>query len=116
MFASCLARCFKGSELWLIKCMTKLDIDNEDEIQEIINNYLVGKPNHHGVQETYEKKKKEISFAKYKKIRFNFKNNCEICLKIKYKRTSLRLEMNMTPTASKPLQTIHVDSMTSKRF
>lgn len=111
-FATCLARSFKSSQLWLVKCTTKLlDIENEDEIQEIINNYHTGKTNHRGVQETYEKIKRKYYWPNIKNYVQNFINNCDICLKTKYERTPLRLEMNLTPTASRPLQTIHVDSL-----
>mgnify|MGYP002775336074 CR=1 FL=1 len=39
-------------------------------------------------------------------------NNCEICQLTKYDRRPLKLQYNLTPTATRPFQLLHMDSIT----
>lgn len=115
-FAATIAKYFKSSQLQLVKCTKKLlDIGSDEEVEEIINNYHSGKNNHRGIQETYEQIKRRYYFPNLKSHIQNFVNKCEVCLKTKYERTPLNLELNLTPTATRPLQTIHIDSFTLEK-
>lgn len=115
-FAACVAKYFKNSELCLTKCNTKLlDVTEEDEIQEIIESYHTSKTNHRGIQETYEQIKRKYYWPNIKMYIQNFINNCEICLAVKYERVPLKLEMNLTPTPSRPLQIVHIDSISLEK-
>lgn len=112
-FAAIITQYFKNSELNLIRCTNKiLDVTTVEEVNEVINNYHVGKTNHRGVQETYEKIKRRYYWPNMKNDIRNNINQCENCLKVKYDRVPLKLEINLTPTANRPLQIIHIDSIT----
>lgn len=39
-----------------------------------------------------------------------FINKCEICQRAKYERNPLKPELNITPTAKKPLEILHMDT------
>lgn len=115
-FASVIAKNFKFSKLILVRCKVKvLDVTHEDDRIETIDNYHIGKTNHRGIQETYDKIRRKYYWPNMKNYIQNFINKCEICLKTKYERNPLNLEMNLTPTATRPLQIIHMDSITFEK-
>lgn len=115
-FVTSVAKNFKNTELNLVKCNTKLlDVICEEEIPEIIDAYHISKTNHRGINETYEQIKRKYYWPNIKGHVQNFINQCEICLKTKYDRIPLKLEMNLTPTPIKPLQIIHIDSITLEK-
>ena len=88
------------------------DIENEDEIENIISNYHIGKTNHRGITETYKKIKRTYFWPNQMKTIQNFINRCEPCLITKYDRVPIKPKLNITPTALKPLETIHIDKLT----
>jgi hypothetical protein len=115
-FAAIITKYFKSNKLLLVKHTNRmLDVTSEDDKNEIIGNYHVGKTNHRGIQETYEQIKKKYYWPNLKNYIQNYINKCEICLQTKYERVPLNLELNLTPTASKPLEIIHVDSLTLEK-
>uniref|UniRef100_A0A1B6DI21 RNA-directed DNA polymerase n=1 Tax=Clastoptera arizonana TaxID=38151 RepID=A0A1B6DI21_9HEMI len=115
-FTICMSKNFKHSQLNLIKCNIKLlDVTNEEEISNIINSYHTSKTNHRGIQETYERIKRIYYWPNVKLYIQNFINNCDVCLKAKYERTPLKLQMNLTPTPTKPLQIIHIDCISVEK-
>lgn len=112
-FSSILQKHFKNSEIQMVKCNKKLiDVLDEDEILQTIRNHHEGKTNHRGIEETLQRIKKNYYWPNQHKSIQTFINECELCQKTKYDRHPLRLTLNVTPTATKPFQIIHIDSIT----
>ena len=107
---------FKNSELKLFKC-TKLleDVENIDDQKSIIDQYHSGKTNHRGIDETYNKLKAKYFWPKMQNSIRDFINECDTCRLSKYDRNPLKLKYNITPTASKPFETIHIDTLTLEK-
>lgn len=111
-FSTVLQKCFKNSELQLYKCPKILeDIENNDDKLNTINTYHTGKTNHRGIEETYSKLKERYFWPNMQSDIQNFINECDICRLSKYDRHPLKLKYNITPTASKPFEIIHIDSL-----
>lgn len=112
-FCSVLQKYFKNSQITMIKCTKKLiDVTNQDEIQQIVQGHHEGKTNHRGIDETEKRIKKSYYWPNQQKSIQTYINNCEICLVTKYDRRPIRVEFNVTPTAIRPFQILHVDSIT----
>jgi hypothetical protein len=93
--------------------LTKLiDVTNKDNIQEIIKNYHEGKTNHRGIDETEQRIKIKYYWPNLKNSIRTFINECEICQISKYDRNPVKIQMNITPTATKPFEIIHLDTYT----
>lgn len=112
-FSAVLQKIFKQSEINIIKCTKKLtDVVDEDEVIDIINAQHEGKTNHRGIDETEKRIKENYYWPNQRKSIQNYINNCEICQITKYDRKPLKLKYNITPTAVRPFQIIHIDSIT----
>lgn len=112
-FCNVLQTYFKNSEIEMIKCTKKLiDITDEDELLNTIQNYHEGKTNHRGIDETEKRIKAIYYWPLQKKTIEDYINKCEICLTTKYDRHPLKVEYNITPTATRPFQILHMDSIT----
>src|SRR6185436_3101436 len=95
------------------KCTKYLtDVMNDEEITHIISNYHCGKTNHRGIDETETRIKQNYYWPKLRKSIQTFINSCEICQITKYDRKPLTPKLNITPTATKPFQILHIDSIT----
>lgn len=103
---------FKNSELKLFKCTKALqDVEDSDEQNDIIENYHNGKTNHRGSDETYNRLKERYFWPKLQKTVQEYINECDVCRLSKYDRHPLKLKYNFTPTASKPFEIVHIDSL-----
>lgn len=112
-FCNIVMRNFKNSEINLVKTNTKLiDVLSEDEIKDIIDRHHISKTNHRGIDETYNKIRTIYYWPNQRKSIQTFINQCDVCLKTKYERAPLKVPLNLTPTPTKPLQTLHIDSIT----
>lgn len=111
-FSTTVKKYFKNSELNLIKCTTKLvDVCEEDEIVQTIKSYHESKTNHRGLDETHAKIKNLYYWPNQRRSIQTYINNCEICQITKYDRKPLNLKLNITPTAIKPFQILHIDTV-----
>lgn len=112
-FSNTLQNYFKHSALKLRKCTKKLiDVTNNDDLKEIIQNYHESKSNHRGIDETYNRIKEKYYWPFMKNSIQTFINDCEICQQSKYERHPIKIQMNITPTATKPFQILHMDTFT----
>lgn len=104
---------FTSSEIDITSYTKRLiDVLNETDQIELISKYHQGCTNHRGIDETYERIKREYYWPNLRTSIQKIINNCELCLKCKYERSPLKLKYNVTPTASRPLETLHVDKFT----
>lgn len=112
-FVTCMAKNFMRSELNLVRNKIKLlDVLDSEEIKEIINNYHTSKTNHRGINETCSQIKRLYYWPNINKSVQDYVNECDICLQTKYERNPLRTELSLTPTASKPLEIVSIDTVT----
>lgn len=112
-FSLVIQKYFKNTQLNFVKCTEKLiDVESEQEILEVIQNYHESKTNHRGLDETENKIKTRYYWPNQRRSIQTFINNCELCQITKYDRTPLKLKLNITPTATKPFEILHVDSIT----
>ena len=101
---------FTGLKIFKTNKLLK-DIEDPEERTEILENYHSGKTNHRGISETHEKLKDKYFWPKLKEDITEYVNNCDICQKSKYDRHPLKLELNLVPTAKRPFEIIHLDSL-----
>lgn len=112
-FSNTLQKYFKWPSIKIKRCTKKLvDITNKNDIKEIIQNYHEGKSNHRGIDETYQKIKERYYWPNAKNSVQTYINDCEICQQSKYERNPVKIKMNVTPTATKPFEIIHIDTFT----
>lgn len=112
-FSAVLQKYFKNSLIQMVRCTQKLiDVTTDDEINQVIQNNHEGKTNHRGIDETEKRIKRIYYWPNQQKSIQNYINNCDICQVTKYDRRPLKLEYNITPTATKPFQILHIDSIT----
>lgn len=112
-FCEAVRKNFKWPSLVLKKCNTKLiDVTNKDDIHEIIKAYHEGKSNHRGIDETEQKIKSKYYWPYLKNSVQTFINDCEICQQSKYERNPIKIKMNITPTATRPFEIVHLDTFT----
>ena len=112
-FTHILNKHFSFSEINLTK-YTKAIVDVEEisDQTEIIQKYHSGTTNHRGISETLEHLKRHYYWPNMKQSIQKIINNCEVCLICKYDRNPIKVKYNITPTASKPLEIVHVDKIT----
>lgn len=112
-FCEVVRKNFKWPSFKFKRCLTKLaDVTNEEEIAEIVKNYHEGKTNHRGIEETQNKVKKRYYWPHLTTSVQTYINECEICQQSKYERNPLKITMNVTPTAVKPFEIVHLDTFT----
>ena len=115
-FSTVLSTTFKESEILMEHYKLMLvDVLSEEEIQDTIKNYHVGKTNHRGISETYEKIKRQYFWPNQKTTIQTFINKCEICLQNKYDRNPLKIKFQITPTPSRPFHTLHIDKISLEK-
>ena len=110
-------RCFSSptnsSNINFEKCNRKLiDITDKDKIHELIENYHLGNTNHRGIDETFNRLSRQYYWLNQKSTIQNLINNCEFSQVTKYERRALKLPLNIMPTASKPFEIIHMETIT----
>lgn len=112
-FCEVIRKTFKYPSLRFKKCTIKLlDVTNKDDIPDIIKNYHESKTNHRGIDETESKIKSKYYWPNLKNSIQTLINQCEICQKSKYERHPIKMQMNITPTSSKPFEILHIDTYT----
>lgn len=111
-FSNVLQKYFKHSEIKFVKSNIKLiDVEENDEILQVIKNFHEGKTNHRGINEVHTQIKKRYYWPNQLKTITDFINQCEICLAAKYERNPIKPKLNITPTPNKPLDIIHIDTL-----
>lgn len=112
-FCEIVRKNFKWPSIKMKRCLIKLiDVVNKIEISEVIKSYHESKTNHRGVEETDRRIKEKYYWPNIKESIQSYINECEICQRSKYERHPINMEMNITPTATKPFDTIHLDTYT----
>lgn len=103
---------FKNSQINFIKCTKYLrDIEENEEKISIVKNFHEGISNHRGIDEVVSNIKQTFYWPNIKKTVEDYINDCEVCKLTKYDRHPLKLKFNLTPTAVKPFQIVHIDSI-----
>lgn len=112
-FVAIMTKNFTFSEISMTK-YTKLlkDILEENERKAIIQKHHEGVTNHRGIDECHLRLKRDFYWPNMRETIQKYINNCEICVKCKYDRMPIKVKYNVTPTASRPLETLHIDTMT----
>lgn len=111
-----ISRHFKKYELKLFLCDKILeDIEDLEDRKTVLEQYHFGKTNHRGIMETYEKLKVKYFWPKLKESIQEFINNCDVCQISKYDRHPLKPKFNLTPTACKPFEVMHKDTLTLEK-
>lgn len=112
-FCEVVRKNFKWPSLRFKRCLIKLiDVTEKTEIPDIIRNYHESKTNHRGIEETEKRIKDKYYWPNLKESIQTFINECEICQKSKYERHPVKIEMNITPTATRPFDIVHIDTFT----
>lgn len=73
---------------------------------------------HRGANENYAQIRKKYKFANTKEMIQKYINNCDVCNRTKYDRNPIQMEQQLTETATKPNERVHIDtfSLRSKQF
>lgn len=115
-FCEVIRKYFKWPSLKLKYCQIKLmDVTDKNDIQEIIKNYHEGKTNHRGIEETERQIKSKYYWPHLKNSVQSYINTCEICQQCKYERHPVKVKMNVTPTANRPFEIVHMDVFTVEK-
>lgn len=115
-FVGILTKYFTFSEIIMTRFTKKLpDILDENKQINIIKNYHNGLTNHRGIDETHWTLKRSYYWPNMRQSIQKFINNCEVCVRTKYDRNPIKVKYNVTPTASRPLETLHMDTMTMEK-
>lgn len=115
-FCEVVRKNFKWPSLKFKRCEKKLiDVTEKEQIHEIIQNYHESKNNHRGIEETEQRIKQLYYWPYMKKSIQTFINECEICQQSKYERNPVNIKMNITPTATKPFEILHLDTFTLEK-
>lgn len=115
-FITILQKTFKNKAF----CLTQTNkfLKDETDLQEqesIITNYHLGKTNHRGIDETYNKLKTQYYWPKMREHITRFINNCEICQLAKYERNPNKPPLQISPTPNKPNEIISIDLFQYKK-
>lgn len=110
-FITTVQNLFKNSSYKLVQCTKFLeDIQSLEEQQEKLNLYHTTKTCHRGINEMKQALPCKYYWPKMASDIEKYVNNCEICQKNKYDRNPPVVKFNLTPTSSKPLEHIHIDT------
>lgn len=102
---------FYAKGLKLIKCNKLVNsIREKDERLMLIMQQHEGKSNHRGIQETFEKLKRNYYWPNMKTDITDYINNCTNCQTAKYSRHPPYVPLVITETPAKPFEIIHVDT------
>jgi hypothetical protein len=111
IFNNVIQSCFKNSSFKFIKSTILVqDIVNSDQQTEKLIYHHQGKTCHKGINEMKTSIERNFYWPDLIKDITNFVNNCVTCQVSKYERNPPVLKFNLTPTASKPLEHIHIDT------
>lgn len=106
-----LQKTFKNTAFDLVKCNQQLeDVNSFERQQEIIRNYHEGKTNHRGVNETEIQIRRRYYWPTLKSDIEEYIKICDICQTNKYDRHPPKPKFMITPTPTKPLEIIHLDT------
>lgn len=102
---------FQNSSFKLIQCTKFLeDVETLNDQREKLELYHTTKTGHRGINEMKLAVTQKFYWPKMAEDITNYVNNCETCLKNKYDRSPPIIKFNLTPTSSKPLDTVHIDT------
>lgn len=102
---------FKNASFKLLHCTNMLeDIQGENDQKEKIEIYHTTKTCHRGINETRMALSRRFYWPRMSDDVTDYINNCEVCQKNKYDRSPPVIKFNLTPTASRPFEHIHVDT------
>lgn len=110
---------YQNSNIKFIKCTKYLrDIENNEEKENIVTNFHEGMTNHRGIDEVEKCIKLSYYWPNIRKTVQNVINRCEICQVAKYDRNPVKPKFNITPTAVRPFQIVHIDciSLETSKF
>lgn len=107
---------FQKDSYIFIQCENMLQdvITLEDQL-EIVSNYHLGKTNHRGILETYQKLKRRYYWPNMFRDIQKYINNCDICQQNKYERHTYQIPDNLTPNPKYPFDILHVDTLTLEK-
>ncbi|KAL1448524.1 hypothetical protein WDU94_006581 [Cyamophila willieti] len=115
-FSRVLQMHFKGSKIDITKASKKLqDIVKEKEKTEIIKQQHEGITNHRGIQETYNQLKEIYYWPDMVGNIQKYINQCKECQVTKYDRKPLKPFFNKTPTATRPFEIVHMDTISIEK-
>ncbi|KAI5735703.1 hypothetical protein M8J77_021620 [Diaphorina citri] len=101
---------YQNSNLKFTKCTKYLrDIEEDHEKENIVTYFHEGMANHRGMDEVEKTIKLTYYWPNIRKTVQNVINKCEICQLSKYDRNPLKPKFNITPTAVRPFQIVHID-------
>ena len=107
---------FADNKINVIKCTQFLiDVESDEEIQETIANYHESKTNHRGVNETEAHLLRRYYWPNMRAAIQTYINNCELCNLTKYERNPIKMQLNETPTPTKPFEIIHIDLLSIEK-
>lgn len=97
----------------LIQCVEILEdkLTIEEQL-ETIQNYHLGKTNHRGILETYQKLKRKYYWPNMLVDIQKYINNCDICQQNKYERNPYQIIDNLTQNPKYPFDILHIDTLT----
>lgn len=106
-----LQKTFKNTAYNLVKCNHILeDVNSTERQQEILRNYHEGKTNHRGVNETEAQIRRRYYWPTLKSDIEEYIKLCDTCQANKYDRHPPKPKFMITPTPTKPLEIIHLDT------
>uniref|UniRef100_A0A0A9YJ44 RNA-directed DNA polymerase n=1 Tax=Lygus hesperus TaxID=30085 RepID=A0A0A9YJ44_LYGHE len=112
-FCNIMTKNFAFSEITMTKYTKRLeDVLDENKRPELIRKYHEGITNHRGIDETHNHLKRTHYWPNMRESIQRFINNCNLCVRCKYDRNPIKVKYNVTPTASRPLETVHMDKLT----
>lgn len=115
-FVNIMTKNFTFSEISMTRfCKLLPDVIKPEKQMEIIREYHLGTTNHRGINETHWHLKKLYYWPNMRESIQKFINNCELCVKTKYDRNPIKVQYNVTPTPSRPLETLHADTVTLEK-
>jgi len=85
------------------------DIENPEEQKEIIINQHEGKTCHRGINDVYFNIRNKYYWPRMITHITEYINNCHVCKTVKYDRNPPRPKFQVTPTPTKPFESIQID-------
>ena len=110
-FCRIVQRNFKWPCYKFICTVIKLIDVEEDEISQVIQNYHEGKSNHRGISETETRIKLRYYWPNMRSSIQTYINSCDLCQRAKFERNPVKIGISLTPTATKPFEMIHIDTL-----
>lgn len=91
---------------------TKLlkDVEVIDDQRMYIKFFHETKTGHRGIKQTIEQLSRKYYWPNLTDDVTNYINTCNICLENKYERRPFELHFELTPTPSKPFESLHIDT------